>query len=237
MYHAIVFLPLLGFLVAISFSGFPGALRFEALGGTCDQTRDDKGIWWNDHYETNVDLSTRCYQLGVSKTPWAWKGLDLGWRAAYVNLGKIKTNSVMAARDEDQFVAQPDGSNCDWATSHGCAMRTIGGGTAQGLSFGGVIEKPIHRFVLGAEAGGFFYYNHFTVDILSYPDGAFVTHWDHAKGWLLTPYWGLNLRHKWLMLAVRHYQKVTAHKSGCGGCSGIANGEAWQVTAGVSIPL
>lgn len=226
---------LIGFALALSLSGSTEGLRFEALGGACKQTRDDKGVWWNDAYETNVDLSTGCYQLGVSQTPWKWRGLDLGWRVAYVNFGAISTNSVMAARDEDQ-PHNPDGSDCDKSTVANCVIRTIGGGTAQGVSFGGVAEKALVDLTLGAEAGLFLYHNHFTLDIY-WQDGSYMQRWDHARGWLLHPYLGLNLRHKWLVASVRQYTKLTAHKSDCGGCSGIANGPAWQVSLGLSVPL
>lgn len=226
---------LIGFALALSLSGSTQALRFEAIGGECKQTRDDKGVWWNDHYQTNVDLTAACYQLGVSKTPWTWKGLDLGWRLAYVNLGPIKTDSVMAARDDEQRM-NPDGKSCDFNSWRGCLWRTVGGGRARGFSFGGVAEKKLDGFVFGAEAGALLYYNHFTIDIY-WQDGSYFQKWDMARGWLLTPYWGANLRYDWLFVAVRQYTKVTAHKSDCGGCSGIANGPAWQVNAGVSIPM
>lgn len=230
---------LIGFIAALSISGSTEGLRFEALGGQCKQTRDDRGVWWNDHYATNVDLTAACYQLGVSQTPWKWRGLDLGWRLAYVNLGPIKTDSVMASRDDEQMGPIMDGkTNCWRPSGNGCLWRTIGGGRARGVSFGGVAEKKVNGFVYGAEAGLFAYHNHFTIDIYWHPSGDHFEKWDRARGWLVHPYWGLNLRRDWLFVAVRQYTKLTAHKSGCqGGCSGVANGPAWQVNAGISIPL
>ena len=90
--------------------------------------------------------------------------------------------------------------------------------------------------MFGAEAGALLYYNNFTLDIY-WQDGSYFQKWDMARGWLLTPYVGANLRYDWLYFGVRQYTKLTAHKADCGGCSGIANGPAWQVNAGISIPL
>lgn len=229
---------LIGFALALSLSGSTEGLRFEALGGQCKQTRDNLGVWWNGRYETNIDLTTACYQIGVSKTPWRWRELDLGWRVAYVNFGPIKTNSVMASRDDEQEKLTLDGLTCWRPSGNGCLWRTIGGGRAKGFSFGGVAEKKLGGFVYGAEAGLFLYHNQFKIDIYWEPSGDRFEQWNRAKGWLIHPYWGVNLKYDWLYFAVRQYTKLTAHKSGCqGGCSGVANGPAWQINAGVSIPL
>jgi len=229
--------------------------RFEVLVGSCDQTRSEKGSWWNDNYHTSIDLTTRCGQIGVSDTPWKARLFNstwsAGWRLAYVDLGTIHTDSVMAMRDEDQF-QNPNGSQCDPATNANCLMLTTGGGRAQGVSIGGLLEhafggfadpaEPRSGLVFGAEAGLFVYHNSFNIDIEPVqanggdaPD--IHMNWDMAKGWLATPYVGANLRFVDLFVAGRIYQRVTAHKIGCGGCSGITKGPAYQLNVGISIPF
>jgi hypothetical protein len=212
--------------------------RLEALGGVCDQTRSDKGSWWNDHYETSIDLTTRCYQIGVSDRPWTVATYPAGWRIAYVNLGRITTDSVMAARDEDQF-SNPSGAHCNPSTNAGCLIRTVGGGTAYGLSAGLLLEDKLdEQATAGIEAGLLVYHNEFKIAMYRQPGGEPYARWNEAEGWLATPYIGANLRYGWLLLSGRMYQRITAHKVGCvGGCSGITKGPALQVNAGVSIPF
>lgn len=242
-----------GITVYVALTGRAAAEpRIEVLGGACNQTRSEKGSWWNDHYPTSIDLSTSCSQIGVSATPWKLLAFgtpwDAGWRLAYVNLGRITTDSVMALRDDEQF-ANPSGAHCDHATNSGCLIRTVGGGTAQGISAGLLMERDLAGFqfarpqrngiVFGVEGGLFVYHNRFTIDITRYPDpgGAPAIHWDEAEGWLATTYVGANLRFLQLMVSARAYQRVTAHAVGCGGCSGITKGPAYQVVAGFSIPF
>ena len=229
--------------------------RFEVLVGSCEYTRGEKGSWWNDYYPTSIDLTTKCGQIGVSDTPWKARLFDstwnAGWRLAYVDLGLIHTDSVMAMRDVDQF-SNPDGSQCDPTTNANCLMRTTGGGRAQGISIGGLLEHSIGDFadradphsglVFGAEAGFFLYHNGFDIDIEAHPAAGgqastIATSWDLADGWLATTYLGANLRFADLFIAGRIYQRVTAHKTGCGGCSGITKGPAYQLNVGISLPF
>lgn len=220
--------------LALAFSGADAAdLRFEVLGGQCELTRDDNGVWHNTHYQTNVNLRDTCFQLGASATPWKLGAYNIGWRAAYVDFGRITTDSVMAARDEDQ-PHNPDGKSCDRATMENCLIRTIGGGHARGVSLGGVAERAFGPVTIGAELGALVYYNNFTVAIHHWPANEYVYTWDLARGWMATPYAGATLQAGAFIAAARVYTKVTAHQSGCGGCSGIANGPAYQFTAGVT---
>jgi hypothetical protein len=224
-------------------------LRFEVGYGHCESQRGGRGSWWNDHYETNLDLNDRCGQMGISATPWQWRGYDLGWRLAYVDFGRISINSVMAARDEDQL-SNPDGSACDWGNGgRGCLIRVKGGGHATGISFGGVAERDLGALVLGAEGGLFAYYNHFTVAVTAHPDPSvtpdwwWYRQWDLARGWQLTPYAGASVRYDVFYVAARVYARMVSacREDGCetfnGGSSGVTNGAAWQVTAGMSIPF
>lgn len=218
-------------------------LRVELGAGQCQQARAGKGSWWNDHYATRLDLVDDCHQLGLSATPWQWKGADIGWRFAYVNLGRTKIDSVMAYRDDEQF-SNPDGTGCDWLNEgRGCLIDVMGGGRARGFSLGAIAERSFGGLTVGVEGGGFVYYNHFTVYVDSHPNGQtpaghwLPARWDMARGWVGTTYLGANLRYGWLTAAVRTYAKITAHQSGCPGCSGVTNGEAWQVNVGLSIPV
>ena len=223
---------------AAASSALAGDLRFEASTGLCGYGMSEKGSWWNDHYETNIDRRGACWQIGLSQTPWKWGRYDLGWRAAYVRFPKLTTNSVMAARDEDQF-NHPNGDGCVAETRESCTIRTKGGGRVQGLSVGPIVERRIGRATLGAEVGLFFYHNEFDVQVRPGPGnpGAFQPYqWNHAEGWRRKPYVGVNARYDWLFLAGRAYHQLDA-KGECDMCSGATGGTAWQWTVGISVPL
>jgi hypothetical protein len=236
----------LAYYTPVKASGLTEGLRLELQAGQCQQNRGGKGSWWNDHYPEFLDLNDGCRQVGLSARPWQWRGYDVGWRVAYVNLGAVRINSVMAYRDDEQL-SNPDGSSCTWGTpgpheGRGCLMRVNGGGRARGFSFGGLIERQISDFVVGAEAGLFVYHNHFTVRITAHPDESqtpdwWWMKWDLARGPNATPYLGANVRYGWLTASVRSYAKIVAHNRDAWKQSGVTNGEAWQVNLGLSIPL
>jgi hypothetical protein len=224
-------------------------LRLEYGQGQCQQNRGGKGSWWNDHYPEFLDLNDGCRQLGISARPWKWRGYDVGWRVAYVNFGRVRINSVMAYRDDEQL-SNPSGEHCVWGNGsveaeagHGCLMRVNGGGQAQGFTFGGLMEKKVWRdLTLGGEAGAFFYHNHFTIRQTAYPDESTTPDWwwfkwDLARGPNATVYLGANARYGWLTVSVRTYAKIVAHDRKAYKQSGVTNGEAWQVNVGISIPL
>ena len=233
--RAIIAVPV--FLVLMSsVSAHAAGIRFELGAGNCEYGLSEKGSWWNDAYETNIDRNGTCYQIGLSQAPWKWGKYDLGWRAAYVRFPKLTTNSVMAARDDEQF-QHPNGSECDPATFKGCTIRTTGGGRAQGVSLGGLIERRYGPTTLGAEAGMFVYHNEFDIRITPGNGEKFAPYvWDLAEGWLATPYLGATLNYGYLFVSGRAYQGIKAHGE-CGGCSGITQGTAWQWNVGVSVPL
>ena len=252
--HAAALYALAIALAAFTFLLYPShasaELRLEALGGRCEQNRTEEGSWWNDHYETNLQLRTGCYQLGISAAPWTWRGNSFGWRLAYVDFGSISTNSVMALRDEDQF-KYPDGSRCNTTTGEDCLIRTVGGGRAQGISLGLIVERAMRgryfatqdHVTIGAEAGLFVYYNHWTVEVTAHPDpsvslmGDFVPmRWDQARGWLVTPYAGVNLRYHWLLVSMRTYASIMAQGK-CDYCAGVTKHHAFQFNAGISVPF
>lgn len=217
-------------------------LRLELGRGQCEQNRGGKGSWWNDHYRTFIDLNDGCQQIGFSATPWKWRGNDLGVRFAYVDLGRVRINSEMAARDEDQL-SNPDGSACDWSNGSGCLINVKGDGHPRGFTAGAILERKVGPAVLGVEGGLFAYYNRFRVVVTAYPDPSATPNWswyhdwDLARGWNATPYLGANLRLGWLTASVRTYAKVVAHSREENGSSGVTNGESWQFNLGLSIPV
>jgi hypothetical protein len=241
--------------VVLLFAAFQvkAELRLEMGRGQCQQSLGGKGSWWNDHYRTFIDLNDSCYQVGISAAPWTWRGYDLGLRLAYVDLGRVRINSEMAARDDDQL-SNPDGSHCDWkAWGKGCLISVKGGGHPRGFTLGPIAERKMFGAVVGAETGLFAYYNHFTVNVSAYPDPSqtpdwwWYKQWDLARGWNFTPYVGFNVRTDKLkiphlpdmdlMLSVRTYAKVVASSREKNGSSGVTNGEAIQVNLALSVPL
>jgi hypothetical protein len=213
-------------------------MRFEAALGTCSQSASDRGSWWNDHYETHIGLTNACAQIGVSQLRWDFGAARAGWRVAYVDLGRVESNTVFAMRDADQF-DNPSGYDCNPATMQDCVGRGTGRSNPRGVTFGLLAERTFGRWNLGAEFGAYAYHNYFTVDIEPAIDGDTwgPYHWDSARGWLATPYIGASAQYRRLFVSTRAYHRVTAHQAGCGGCSGITKGPALQLTVGVQVPL
>jgi len=226
-------------LMLAAFPATSADLRFEASMGRCGYGLSEKGSWWNDHYETNIDRIGSCWQIGLSQAPWKWGRNHIGWRVAWVRFPDLATNSVMAGLDEDQF-NHPDGSECAGNGSlKNCTIRVTGGGRAQGISIGPLIERKFGPTTWGLEAGLFFYHNEFDVTVSPGPHNpdAFTPYqWNHAEGWRRKPYGGLTFNYHYLFVAARYYHQLDAQGE-CAMCSGATGGGAWQWTAGVSIPL
>ena len=212
-------------------------LRLEAQAGVCEHGLAANGIWHNDSMPTDIDLRSTCWSFGVSQAPWKYRGFDLGWRLAYVDLGRYKADNVFAMRDDEQFTGVT-GDDCEADSGKGCLGRGRISGRTRGVSIGALAEWPVSVVTLGLETGVYAYYNRFTVTISAHPDASkfqpvTVTWGDiHA-----TPYLGTTARYKYLFATARIYGHVRAGEHNCGGCSGITHGPAWQLTAGIQVPF
>ena len=211
-------------------------LRVEAGAGQCQYGQAGKGIWWNDAYPTDIDLRTTCWQLGVSRIEGQWRGLDLGWRAAYVDLGKYQADNQFALRDDEQFIMF-DAATCVVATGHHCTGRGVMSGRTRGITLSGLTEKRVGDFTLGLEAGALIYHSRFDVTVTpTSGDGA----WSSRMVWGgpgITPLIGATAHYGPLFASVRGYADVKAHEPKCQGCSGITDGLAWQAVVGIQVPL
>lgn len=215
--------------MALAFTAEAADLRWEASGGVCKLGLAPSGIWWDERYEHDVDVTSGCYQLGLSAAPWHWKGWDFGWRAAYVDLGKFSADSMAPSRDEDMD-RQPDGSECDRNTWKDCVTHFDGQGRAYGLSLGPLMERDVGKLRLGMETGLYLYRSHYTVTTTHQYGYSEV--WDRARGTLVTPYLGVTANYGYFMTTARVYASIR-EDGGCGGCCGLTRGPAFQLTAGV----
>ena len=210
-------------------------LRLEAQGGFCKQGVQGDGIWWSSLYEHEIDLRSECWQFGISKAPWAYNNWKLGWRTAYVDLGEIKANTVFTML-EPQY--KTDGLDCDKHTMEGCLGRGIIEGRTRGVSIGGLAEHKLGDWRLGIEGGSYVYYSRFDVVINSEPvPGKFAAQKQSWGDILVSPYLGLTANYAYFFATTRVYTVVQAHEHGCGGCSGITGGSAYQIMVGIQVPF
>ena len=209
-------------------------LRLEAQVGQCQYGLAPDGIWWTDLYPTNIDRRTTCYQLGVSQAPWHYKGFDLGWRLAYVNLGKLTADNQFTYL-EPQYPGA-SGEDCDAKTLEGCRGRGSITQKTRGITLGPLIEKSWGDLTLGVEGGVYYYYSVFEVNVSSYPDPGVVSpmqaKWGSRR---LTGYYGATARYGYLFATGRVYSNVKAVEEHCSECMGITLWNTWQATVGVQV--
>ena len=224
-------------MLAIFASDLRAELRLEALAGQCKQQEIGNGIWYQEQYPHHLDFSSGCASLGLSvltasRGPWFF-----GWRLAYVDLGKMRVDSVFTYRDDENRQVY-DGSGCDKSTFSGCLGRGRGEQQTRGLSAGFITERAVGPVVLGADVGLFLYDGRFHISIAGQGSHDKVDFMQFAwGGYRVTPYLGLTARYGDFLLTARRYNQVSAQEPNCNGCSGFANGHATQFNAGISIPL
>lgn len=217
-------------------------LRLEAQAGICKHGIADKGTWWNTDYPTNIDAESGCFSLGVSQITHEWRGYKLGWRASYLDFGRVSADNVFAMHDSEQF-AGVTGADCNPDTLHGCIGRGVMSQRTRGVTLGGLAERSFSGWTLGGEAGGYVYYSRFKVDVApvetagawnrpaSWPAGGF----DWA-GWNFTPYVGVTAARGMFFATLRSYLTIRASES-CTGCTGITSGLSYQAIVGLQVPL
>jgi hypothetical protein len=216
-------------------------LRLEAQVGQCEHGRAADGVWWSSYYPHQFDLRSSCWQLGASRLTGNWRGHNYGWRIAYVELGRVKTDATFTFI-EPQYPGET-GETCDPATYVGCLGRGQMRQRTRGLTAGGLLERQFAGWELGVEGGLYFYYSRFDALVTSVPDGSKLPPHHHYYGdWLMTPYLGLTARRGILFATARVYGVVEAHEHGkgasgrdCFGCTGITDGPAYQATVGIQI--
>ena len=221
-------------LLLFSIQVFAEPLRLEAQVGQCEYGKTAIGGWWNDAYPTNIDLKSSCWQLGASRIERNYWWGNLGWRVAYVDLGRYKADNQFAVRDDQQFTSF-DPSECDRKTLKNCVGRGKMNGRARGVTFTAITEQKWDPMTFGLEAGAFIYYNRFDVAVYPIYEGDFGVTPNAWGDWWITPVIGLTANYKYLFATLRTYLDVKAHERGCQGCSGITEGPAWQATLGVQV--
>jgi len=210
--------------------------RFEALGGQCQYGKVGNYVWYNDHYDHALDLTSGCAMLAFSKITRASGKLRFGYRVAYADLGAARTNAVFPMLDPEQPF-HPNGANCDPTTWKGCIGRGVGEQTARGISFGVIAEFDVKRVVVGAELGIFAYEGSWRVTVQPEPPSNFAGYSVEWRGPQATPFIGATLRYGYGMAMVRALSRIRAAEHGCVGCSGVAGKTAVQALIGLSVPF
>ena len=218
-----------------SYAEESGKFRLEAQLGQCKYGLAPEGIWWNDSYPTSIDRRNACFQLGVSRIEAKKDWADIGWRASYVDLGKLRADNQFAMRDDEQF-EEFDPHRCDLATQRNCVGRGVISQQARGLLLAGLVERDFGGVRLGLDAGGYLYHGRFKVALIQQGTGKEIAHLDWS-GWRITPSVGLTATYGVAFATIRGFGSVQAAEHNCGGCSGITMGPAWAAFIGVQIPL
>lgn len=202
--------------------------RVEAAAGGCRYTAAGDGIWWNSKYPHDVDMTSGCGMVSISRIVG-----NKGWRLAYIDLGAARSDAVFPMVDSEQALPPFDGSHCNKSTYSGCLGRGVGVQRARGLSLGYVVEHGFGKAMLGLEGGAFVYSGSWDVHITS-EAGTMDFHW---QGLQATPYVGFTMRYEYLFSTIRAYGSIKANEHDCGGCSGVTGGPASQALIGVSVPF
>ncbi len=212
-------------------------IRLEALLGKCQQDAVGDGIWYHSAFPHTVETTSSCYAVGASAItatagPWAF-----GIRANYVDLGAITATGIYPMNDHE-FASPPSGKDCNPRTFTGCLGKGTGTQRAYGVALGGLVERQVGGGVtLGLEAGAYFYRGTFSIIVYPQAPSRFEPVQAHWSGLEVTPYLGLTARWGYLMAMGRVYTRIWANEHNCEHCTGFAYGPAYQLLAGVSIPL
>lgn len=221
-----------------AFSNAEPTTRVEILGGSCQHRFAPDSSWsyreWGN-YETNMDLSPKCYQLGVSYLPFQLKGWDWGFRAAYVDLGRIDADNTFPVNEPEYFRAKETKTPVNSPTE-----RFQGTGGARGLTLGLATERKVGPLHVGPEGGLALLYSRWHVespDVVAILNGC-RSDWACADGWKATAYVGLTARYGWLMVSARRYLNVRASQAQDNPLYiGPTTGPVDAVMVGLSIPL
>jgi len=222
--------------VALSWRAAAEEPRVEILGGQCQYAKVGNYVWFNEHYDHQLDMTSGCGMLAISKITGRYGRAHLGWRLAYVDMGAARTNAVFPMLDPEQPF-HPSGANCNPATWQGCIGRGVGVQTARGISAGVVAEFDVWRARLGAELGLFAYEGIWRVSVQPEPPSNFAAYSVEWRGPQATPLLGATARYGYGLLMVRGYSRIRAAEHGCVGCSGVAGKTAKSAFLGLSIPF
>ncbi len=233
-------LGLAGGMVAVS-NAEP--VRVEALGGQCKHRLAPDSSWHYQYggYETNMELSMKCAQLGFSFLPYEYRNLKWGYRFNYVHLGHVKADNTFPLDEKEYFRAKETGTQVNSPTA-----RFRGQGSTKGITVGLASEYPVLGLHVGPEVGIAALYSTWHTDIAKESwttyaaplTGCRADDWACADGWKATIYMGLTLRYGWLSVSARRYENVHASQSEKNPLFiGPTTGPVDTLMIGLSIPL
>lgn len=219
-------------------------LRLEATAGVAKHGLAPEGSWWYDGFETNNQLQTSAFAVGLLWTPWEWRGYRLGMRGGYSDLGTVKANNHFPIYEDGSIHDARVNSNCDRTTLSGCTGKYRGAGTTKGFYFGPAGERDFGPVTLGAEVGLFMYRSKWVainargVDSAGefMPAGWDRTQWDQVRNDHGTWYAGVNARWNGWFVSYRHYANVRAADTSKGfEYVGLTSGPVWSLMVGASL--
>lgn len=223
-------------LLAVAVAGDAEPYRLEAQVGICKHGIADKGTWWNSDYPTKIDAESGCFSLGVSRITDEWRGYKLGWRATYLDFGRVTANNIFAMHDDEQFIGIT-GANCNPDNQRGCLGQGILSQETKGITLGGLIERDFGSWTFGGEFGGYVYYSRFRATVYPHHQPRSREPWTFDwAGTGFSPYLGATVNRGPFFATVRSYLSIRASES-CTGCTGISSGLSYQAMAGIQIPL
>jgi hypothetical protein len=216
-------------------------LRLEGALGRCRHHLAPDSSWsyreWGT-YENNMQVQPHCFQVGIVVLPYEWNSVKWGFRAAYVDLGRVTADNTFPLDEPEYFRAKDTRTPINSPTG-----RFHGYGTHRGLTLGLAAEKPMLGLDFGVEAGLALLRNTWHVNLpgMSAMVGC-REDWACADGNQITPYFGVNARYKIFYVSVRQYMSVHASNARMNVphsdlFTGPTSGPVTQVTIGVSIPL
>ena len=207
--------------------GTNAELRLELGAGLATHAKRVDGLWYQNEYPNQHDLTSGAWQLGASwftrGTPWRY-----GVRGAYVSLGKNSSSATVIEDEYDRGKELP----CNRETRHGnCFARIDQKTSTQGWSLGPVIERDYKWLTGQLEAGLFFGESSVSADVAPISRSG-EAQFNVTNNWSFrTWYAGAGMRYGYLTLNTRWYQNLAA----TGGFFGPRH--AYTVMIGTSIPF
>lgn len=161
--------------------------------GRCEITGKTEGTWWQGDYFEVARMKSGCWRLGVSDVMKEMRYIDLGWRAAVVDFGKV-------ALRENAYGGP--GSQPHWSAD--------GSGRTFGATIGALAEKNIAGVTAGAEAGLLLYHSAWQATVTHFASGVSVDVAPPATNGFAS-YVGVTMEYGMFFTTARRYNGLKAN--------------------------
>jgi hypothetical protein len=173
------------------------AVDFEASIGTTQFQQTPNGIWWQNGYDHQLDLSSQSFSIGITDR----FANGLRWRVAYTRLGNTYSNTMAVS---DANYNGVDGCR------HPCTEKpwaVKGEGSVRGYSFTVAPEMSIGYGVkVFIEGGAFVFLPKFEAYCGKTMDTAGALCIRYANGWQIGPQLGAGVDYKGTQVVWTAYQ-------------------------------